>query len=226
MRDTPSGSGTIIRRLITFAVGFGVFFSGAAIANEVSVSQSEEQFSAMDEVPQQETQNAIEEYDDDARVLCSQIGKGVEDSSCFCVEGEVSDESEVDCLIASGVVPPEEKETYLRNLGIIPPDEILRDPKANQPQCSEIGKSNELDDDCFCVAGEVSDQAEIDCLLASGISLSGPSQQCNTIGKENELDGDCFCVEGEVSDMTEVDCLISSGLIPPSSRNTYLLNFE
>lgn len=108
--------------------------------------------------------------------------------------------------------------------------------------CSDVGKPNELGNDCFCVEGDVSTMEEVDCLIASGIVdaaaradyeayLSGVSAAplrdnanpvfCWAIGKANELDGDCFCVEGEVSTMEEVDCLIASGIVDPSDRWNY-----
>jgi putative hemolysin len=118
--------------------------------------------------------------------------------------------------------------------------------------CFNIGKDNELDGDCFCVQDELSDVAELDCLIASGVlpassrdaylegfssrgsgstdsatnsnTGSGSSEDvyCFNIGKDNELDGDCFCVQDEVSDMDEVDCLIASGIVPASSREGYI----
>jgi len=117
--------------------------------------------------------------------------------------------------------------------------------------CFEIGKANELGGDCFCVKDDVSDMAEVDCLIASGIvpassragylqelesratgtdsgSSSGPSRTgpsgdtyCFEIGKDNELGGDCFCVKDDVSDMAEVDCLIASGIVPAETREDY-----
>jgi len=49
------------------------------------------------------------------------------------------------------------------------PVEFSPDPFANQRQCSEIGKSNELAHDCFSVVGEISNIAEVDCFIASGL---------------------------------------------------------
>lgn len=114
----------------------------------------------------------------------------------------------------------------------------------NPVYCPEIGKANELGGDCFCVREVVSDMAEVDCLIASGVVsadqresyaswLSGEQSQaptrssdnpvfCWDIGKDDELAGDCFCVEGEVSDMAEVDCLIASGIVSADQRESYM----
>jgi putative hemolysin len=122
--------------------------------------------------------------------------------------------------------------------------------------CFNIGKDNELEGDCFCVQDELSDVAELDCLIASGLlpassrdaylegfssrgsgstdsatnsnTGSGTSEDvyCFNIGKDNELEGDCFCVQDELSDVAELDCLIASGVLPASSRDAYLEGFS
>jgi hypothetical protein len=99
--------------------------------------------------------------------ICSDIGKTSEwGADCFCVEGDLSNLQELDCLVESGIVPKSEYESYKKSI-FGSEDEVQNQPTLRQ--CQEVGKSSELDGDCYCVAGTVSDMKEVDCLIASGV---------------------------------------------------------
>jgi hypothetical protein len=50
-----------------------------------------------------------------------------------------------------------------------PVEEFVETPIKEDVYCFQVGKSNELGGDCFCVQDVVSEIAEVDCLIASGI---------------------------------------------------------
>jgi hypothetical protein len=175
--------------LASFVLGFAFFMGGAAVAinasgtgapdqlteDQLSSSPTESSSSSDPQSTSEATGSSVPNATGDT--YCFNIGKDNElDGDCFCVQDEVSDMAEVDCLIASGIVPASSRDGYLQELS-------LRDLGSNgsttnsNPRsgpfgdvyCFNIGKDNELDGDCFCVQDEVSDMAEVDCLIASGI---------------------------------------------------------
>ena len=170
----------------SFVVGFALFIAGAAVANETDLGSSEEVASASEETAQVEEQvveadegSAAEgepvEIDENLDSVSEEdtlvVGGDTPPEQDNCVEGEVSNMQEVDCLIANGIVPASDRETYMYHLGILEPQQVFSIPDTLNPYnpvfCYEIGKSNELDGDCYCVNGEISDLREVDCLMAS-----------------------------------------------------------
>ena len=52
------------------------------------------------------------------------------------------------------------------------PEQTEPEPKRSSENpvfCWNVGKTNELDQDCFCVEGSVTNMDEVDCLIESGI---------------------------------------------------------
>lgn len=91
--------------------------------------------------------------------FCSDLGKASElGGDCFCVDGDLNTEEELDCLISSRVIPASEYASNMKAMGL----------EALVPICSEIGRPAELDGDCFCTDGVLSSLEELDCLIASG----------------------------------------------------------
>ena len=127
----------ILSLLTSFLLGFVFFMGGAAVATSVTGPTSQDQVS---EEQVSENQAAEGQASDDqvsgdtpassgettnpgssssGDTYCFEIGKADElGGDCFCVQDEVSDMAEVDCLIASGIVPAESREDYLRYLGL------------------------------------------------------------------------------------------------------------
>jgi hypothetical protein len=119
--------------------------------------------------------------------FCFEVGKTSElGGDCFCVEGELTTIEELDCLVASRVVPANEYDSFRRGMGLLEPKtvelaptptETAPEPKDSEPTtvlverpfCSAVGKSSELDQDCFCVEGTLDTIEELDCMVASGI---------------------------------------------------------
>ena len=172
----------IVGFVASFILGFAFFVGGAAVAinasspssseqtTEEQTTSSEEQTSSSEETSSSGSAAAVETY-------CFNIGKDNElDGDCFCVQDEISDMAEVDCLIASGVIPGESRASYLQNPSSAGSESTGSPTNSNSGSgpngdtyCFNIGKDNELAGDCFCVQDEVSDIAEVDCLINSGI---------------------------------------------------------
>lgn len=144
--------------------------------------------------------DAIEKYTGTTPIepgspFCFEVGKTSElGGDCFCVEGELTTIEELDCLVASRVVPASEYDSFRRGMGLMEPEDVDPQPTvspttsepAPQPAesspaatvverafCSAVGKTSELNQDCFCVEGTLDSIAELDCMVASGIIPEG-----------------------------------------------------
>ena len=186
----------LISLIASFILGFAFFMGGAAVAiNATGTSSSEqsiEEQPASSEEPSptseepsptsEEPTSSSEEPSSSGSsatgdTYCFNIGKDNElDGDCFCVQDEVSDMAEVDCLIASGIVPASSRASYLQELSLRESGSTGSSTNSNTGSgstgdiyCFNIGKDNQLGGDCFCVQDVVSDMAEVDCLIASGI---------------------------------------------------------
>jgi hypothetical protein len=174
----------LLSLLTSFLLGFVFFMGGAAVATGVTGpasndQASEEQVSVDAPAPSGETTNPGSSSSGDT--YCFEIGKADElGGDCFCVQDDVSDMAEVDCLIASGLVPASSRASYLQELqargdgtGAGTNSGSSTGPSGSgasgDTYCFEIGKDNELGGDCFCVQDSVTDMVEVDCLIASGI---------------------------------------------------------
>lgn len=132
----------VARAAASFVLGFTFFVTGAAFAIE--------------------SDNGIQSNVS----FCFEVGKASESQGdCFCVKDTLSTIEELDCLVASGIVSTNEYEDYKRD--ITGQQEVQHQLPGSQ--CADIGKSSELDGDCFCVTGSISSMDEVDCLIASGI---------------------------------------------------------
>lgn len=130
----------VISWFVSFGMGFGMFVTGAAFANEVSVPSSEDQTVVVEEAPPAEEPVVV-------------------------VDDTTTESAPAEEIIVEEDAPPAE-DIVIED---VPTSSGETRDWENPVFCFEIGKSNELGGDCFCVQGEVSDMREADCLIASGL---------------------------------------------------------
>ena len=77
---------------------------------------------------------------------------------------EINDPSPQEAVVIESSPEPQVEATVE-----VSPEEPVEESSEGDVYCFQLGKSNELGGDCFCVQDNVSSMAEVDCLIASGI---------------------------------------------------------
>jgi hypothetical protein len=112
----------LLSLLASFVLGFTFFMGAAAVAiNATGIDSSEQSTEEQPATSSSEepstTGSSATGTGSSGDVYCFNIGKDNElDGDCFCVQDEVSDMDEVDCLINSGIVPASSRDGYIQYL--------------------------------------------------------------------------------------------------------------
>jgi hypothetical protein len=74
-------------------------------------------------------------------------------------------------LASETEIPATESEPVVETIETTEPaiENVSEEVPADLPYCFNVGKTSELNNDCFCVQDIVSSMAEVDCLIASGV---------------------------------------------------------
>ena len=108
--------------IAAFVLGWAFFMGGAAVAIDATGTSSGEQTTGEQTSSSGEQTSPTEETSasgssSSGDTYCFNIGQYNElGGDCFCVQDEVSDMAEVDCLINSGIVPASSRENYIAYL--------------------------------------------------------------------------------------------------------------